>query len=144
MYYTGVHRDWKNKITVLIILHPKPRLNFKYFRATSCLSRTRNVAGRERGQRNKKSLTIHTSENESTTLSHSYGTGVPPPLLKLGLLLAERSNICSWRRRCMKMFYVQIKHGKNAKFGWTVQHTLSTWYWTNMFHRLAVALILTR
>ena len=39
----------KNKITVLIILHPKPRLNFKYFRATSCLLRTRNVAERERG-----------------------------------------------------------------------------------------------
>ena len=57
--------------------------------------RTRNVAGQERGLEEQTSLTIHTSENEPTTLSHSYGTGVPPPFLKLGLLLAERSNICS-------------------------------------------------
>ena len=48
--------------------------------------RTRNVAGQERGLEEQKSLTIHTSENEPTTLSHSYGTGVPPPFLKLGLL----------------------------------------------------------
>ena len=86
----------KNKITVRIILYPKPRLNFKYFRATSCLSRTRNAAGRERGlEEQKKFDHTYIRESEHTTLSHSYGTGVPPPLLKLGLLLAERSNICS-------------------------------------------------